>query len=310
MVYATQPDALAAVTVIPAFCWLGAGLILSLAGFRRSRRKASVLVLMLWGAFAAIEVPETISLARGWITGAELDAPDDSTLRLRVITFNAGRNGPEALREVAGFEPDVVLLQEIRALGDVERLGHDLFGDACIIEIHENDTAVVARGKLSHRTEFAAESSGRRVNAVRVTVEMDSGRRVELVSVHLSPAVVRLDYWNPDCWRMQTRIRKRHREELRQIVQELPESIPVIVGGDFNSPARDGCTSVLGPALADAFEIRGVGWGNTGPNAYPLHRMDQIWVSPGWDVLGAAAVASQHSDHRLLICDLEWPRRP
>ena len=82
----------------------------------------------------------------------------------------------------------------------------------------------------------------------------------------------------------------------------------MIVGGDFNAPQRDAALSVLGPQLRDAFPEAGQGWGDTIINEAPFLRIDQVWISPTLHPRTVTAHRTIHSDHRLVVCDLEIPR--
>lgn len=59
----------------------------------------------------------------------------------------------------------------------------------------------------------------------------------------------------------------------------------------------------LGPDLRDSFATHGVGWGGTGPNGYPLFRIDQIWTDSRIAPRKVYAQSTEHSDHRMVICE-------
>jgi len=98
-----------------------------------------------------------------------------------------------------------------------------------------------------------------------------------------------------------------HREQINRIIEHL-QSVPsgshLIVGGDFNAPPRDDALALLQSRLSDAFLTAGSGWGATGTNEYPLFRVDQVWVSNSLQPVSATAKKTQHSDHRMVVCDL------
>ena len=59
---------------------------------------------------------------------------------------------------------------------------------------------------------------------------------------------MRLDYWSPQCWRSQTENRRVRRRQLEAVIEpaaDIPPSMPLIVGGDFNAPAGDAVYRVL-----------------------------------------------------------------
>jgi endonuclease/exonuclease/phosphatase (EEP) superfamily protein YafD len=79
----------------------------------------------------------------------------------------------------------------------------------------------------------------------------------------------------------------------------------VIVGGDFNAPPTDDALAAFRQRLSDSFLTAGHGWGATGTNEYALFRVDQIWVSDGLQPASVTAHKTQHSDHRMVVCDLK-----
>ncbi len=115
------------------------------------------------------------------------------------------------------------------------------------------------------------------------------------------------DLWAPDCWREQTENRRKRRKQLEAILAPLAGSsrkAPLILGGDFNAPPGDAIFRLLSPLARDAFVEAGRGWGNTIVNQFPVLRIDQIWIDGRLQATDAYAVATQHSDHRAVVCDL------
>jgi len=127
---------------------------------------------------------------------------------------------------------------------------------------------------------------------------------VEVVSLRLTPPIVRMDLWDPGCWREQSENRKIRREQLREITARLAPDGLGIVGGDFNAPAGDAIFRLLSPGFRDSFAQAGRGWGNTALNEMPVSRVDQIWVSRSFRTAAAVARKTVHSDHRMVISDL------
>ncbi|MBI4474447.1 MAG: hypothetical protein HY646_17385 [Acidobacteria bacterium] len=79
-----------------------------------------------------------------------------------------------------------------------------------------------------------------------------------------------------------------------------------MVGGDFNAAAGDASDRDLQPDLHDAFAEAGRGWGNTLLNDLPVVRIDQIWVSRHFRAVNVRAYRTRYSDHRAVVCDLDW----
>jgi endonuclease/exonuclease/phosphatase (EEP) superfamily protein YafD len=84
----------------------------------------------------------------------------------------------------------------------------------------------------------------------------------------------------------------------------IPQSRPLIIGGDFNAPPNDGALAPLRLRLVDTFRQAGRGWGNTGTNRFPFFRVDQIWAGGSLRAESVFAQRTVHSDHRMVVCDL------
>lgn len=44
--------------------------------------------------------------------------------------------------------------------------------------------------------------------------------------------------------------------------------------------------------------------GDTFMNDFPILRIDQVWTSEHFRAVGARAKKAEHSDHRMVVCDL------
>src|SRR5262249_1555302 len=154
-----------------------------------------------------------------------------------------------------------VLLQESPSRQEVERLGRQLFhrNDGTLWGV---DASILARGHLT----AASVPPALRITCVQAHVQLVSGLETDVVSLRLTPAVVRTALWSPGCWRDQTANRRARREQLRAVVRQiaaLPTAAPLILGGDFNAPAGDAVFRLLSPRLHDTFREAGLGWGST-----------------------------------------------
>lgn len=288
--YATRWDALAAVTVVPAWCWPLPGALL--AGVRWKQRQVRT-VWALWGLFALLFVDELRPLTHPlrWLSAPSTIGKATDTWR--VVSLNCAGGDPKAAEEVRAWKPDVVLLQEIPNPEGVRVLAEKLYGsrDACVMGM---DTAVLA-------PDITAVPLPRELQRYAIVAQTLHG---PIASVRLSPSVLRVDFWSPECWKAHTENRQTRRGELRAVVAQLSRDGALLVGGDLNAPAGDGVFSELNPlGLQDAWPITGLGWGNTIANDLPIHRIDQLWLRHHTP-RALIAVKTQNSDHRMLICDL------
>ena len=221
---------------------------------------------------------------------------------VRVVSINCAAGDKRAAAEVIPYHPDIVLLQETLERQETVELARRLFGkDAGIAR--GVDTDIIARGRvravpLKGLVPFAF---------IQAHVRLTSGMSAEVFSVHFQPPVVRFDIWSPACWRDHAEKREVHREQARELAQEIasiPVTRPVIVGGDFNVPGGDGAVRAFAPRLRDTFKQGGRGWGDTVLNDMSVLRFDQIWASEQFRAANVVARMTKHSDHRMVIADL------
>ena len=301
--YALRPDVCAAVTVFPVWAWLVPGLALASPAISLRRRRMALVLAVLWLCYLVVFAEEARSLARA------LRAPSADKAgahAIRVISLNCAGGDPSAAAEVVPYHPDIVLLQEAPPAGKTDEMGRGWFGREAVV-ISGWDTAILARGELITACARAASQF------TWARIRLPSGSEIVLVSARLSPPSLRFDLWSSECWREQARLRRVHRAEMAQValaLRDAPRGVPVVIGGDFNAAGGDAVLRVLRPRLRDAFREAGRGWGNTASNGYPILRFDQVWVSKDVPVVNVVARKTQHSDHRMVICDLELGPEP
>jgi vancomycin resistance protein VanJ len=297
---AAQPDACVAVTIWPPWLWLLPGLMLAAPLVALHRRLAGIAAL-IWLLFLLLSAEEARSLARAGLRPSAFDRVRRQGESIRVVSLNCGGGSSEAAGEVAPYRPDVVLLQESPGRADVQRLAARLYGRGASVLVGP-DASLLIDGQLS-----PAPGPPRSTSFVRARAHLRRGLELELVSLRLTPPVVRMDLWAPDCWRDYAENRRTRRECLRAIVDEIravPAEMPMIVGGDFNARAGDAIYRLLGPRLRDSFPEAALGWANTALNDIPVSRIDQVWISGGLRPLALVARKTRGSDHRMVVCDL------
>ncbi|MGZ0167972.1 MAG: endonuclease/exonuclease/phosphatase family protein [Planctomycetales bacterium] len=299
--FVIQPDWLASVILVPAWCWLIPGLMLACFGFCRGNKRWSISVLALWAVFTWQFVEEARSLSRfRTLSPVEWQTVRECGHGIRIVSLNCNVGKPRCVEDVAAWEPDVVLLQESPGHEQLQKLTELLFGSDGTF-LHGGDVSILARGKLTPRF------SDRRSHFVHAEVELPTAAVLDVVSVRLSPPVPRFDFWLPGFWSDHCGKRIEHRQQIRERIEHLhnvPAERRLIVGGDFNAPPRDDALALLRSRLSDAFAEAGNGWGATGTNEYPLFRVDQIWVSKSLQAASVTAKKTLYSDHRLVVCDL------
>lgn len=275
-------------------------LVLPALGHVKRRYVAGLAAMWLICLLVFADSPQSL-LRFGSGPSAHWRSARQSGRSFRVVSLNCDTGSMAAAEEVARFEPDLVLLQESPNRTQVEQLAKQLFGNDGAA-LCGPDASIIVRGTIWPRR-IPAELNGYCVHA---QVELASGIETEVISLRLVPGLVRLDLWSLECWCEQQANRRRRREQLRAVarqIQALPDQ-PLIVGGDFNAPPGDAVFRQLRPRLRDAFAQGGRGWGNTMVNAFPVLRIDQVWISDHFRADAVSAQRTENSDHRMVVCDL------
>jgi vancomycin resistance protein VanJ len=302
VVIATRPDALAALTVFPAWTWLLPGLGVAAFGLSRKYPKPFLCVVGLWLIQALILSEEPRSLLRfGKWPSEEWKTARQHNRAIRVITINCAGGNEKALAEVAPYNPDIVLVQETPGRPDVEKIAQSLYGNDAGSWINF-DTAIMARGSVDPIT-----IKPPRGFFAQARVELRSGITVDVISLRAMTPPFRMDLWNPDDWRGYTAARDTQREQFSVITKQLsqlPDGDLIICGGDFNAPQADSVAATMAPRLRDSFAEAGRGWGDTITNDVPVLRIDQVWISRQLKPSAVVARRTVESDHRMVICDL------
>jgi endonuclease/exonuclease/phosphatase (EEP) superfamily protein YafD len=299
--YFSRADALAATTVFPVWCWAIPGGLLTGLGWKGAGRYAAA-VALAWLVIMVAFADQPAKLVLRQRSSLENEQAQGKVHALRVVSLNCNGGERRAVTELAELQPDIVLLQESPARPRLEELARQWYGEQDAV-VWSADASIIARGRLTPLPLPRAATA----YAVRARLELDSGQELEIVSLRLEPGLVRADLWAPDCWREQTENRRKRRKQLEAILAPLAASsrnAPLILGGDFNAPPGDAIFRLLSPLALDAFVEAGRGWGNTIVNQFPVLRIDQIWIGGKLRATDAYAVATQHSDHRAVVCDL------
>ena len=280
--YHVRPDWAAALTLFPAWAWL---FLSSLLCFSLRRRPGQI-GLGCWLVFALLHVEEPRSLLRSLL-------PAPAPHSLRIATVNATGSFlaiADALKEA----PDIVLVQESPAPAQW----------AGFLETHPDyqlltglDASILTKGSIE------LHHHGRFYTIARVHLH---GQTFGVGSLRLATSDPRIDLWNPQCWRDQTGIRQKQLSQIWEVRSQLPASLPIILGGDFNVPQRDRVFTRLTERLNDSFSGAARGWCNTITTDFPMLRIDQIWTSRELQSVNTYTKKSAHTDHRIYVADFKF----
>lgn len=274
--YSFRPDWATAATILPAWIWLP---LWSLS-LPEARKGIFLTGSATWLLFGAVHIEEWKSFVRAALPVPEIDSS------LTVSTINASGSIP-ALQDALSENPDILLVQESPPQTRMdELLSHHPEYDL----LYGFDCSIIARGQFANPTNGRFYTSG--------TAIVDS-REYFVVSLRLLTSAPRVDLWNPECWKSQSRIRHRQMKQIREVVALLPDDAILIVGGDFNVPQGDKVFSILDDHAIDTFATGGRGVCNTFLADIPVLRIDQIWTSPSLHCEHATARKCKNTDHRL-----------
>lgn len=302
LLYLFRWDLVYAATVYPAWVYAIGGLGIAALGRPKPFWKGWRWPLLFWTCFVLAFSEEPYSLLRmgswpsaDWTSKRHVSA-------LRIVTLNCAGGLPEAAAEVSHLEPDIVLLQESPGKAELEKLAKQLFGDKGRV-VRGPDASILAREPLTSLD--LPKATG---DFVAARTSLPDGAPCLVVSLRLTPPVLRFDYWNPACWSEYADNLRTRRDELSSIVRFVSAhrgNAALVMGGDFNAGPTPGLARVMPQDLTDAFKAAGAGWGHTAVNDYPLVRIDQIWVSPQMDIQRSYARKTVNSDHRMFVADAE-----
>lgn len=219
-----------------------------------------------------------------------------------VANFNikAGKAGaggrlPEIAEQLRGWDPDVVLLQEVDRFragsGNVdqaawlgEQLGYEhVFGANLRSGGGEYGTAILSRHPIvtSENVALPNRPGAEQRGLLKAVVRLP-GRDVSFYTTHLQSR------------RVYAGLRA---EQAREVVRILDaDENPTVIGGDFNSGPSVEAMRVMRERLTDTWAVSGRGDGATWPATGARGRIDYL-LHHGVDALGAVVTPSGLSDH-------------
>lgn len=277
--YALRPDWAVALTIFPAWAWL----VFSAFSFARIRNYLGQIGLGCWVLFVILHVEEPTSFLRSCL-------PVKTDRSIRVATVNC-TGSFQAITDALAESPDVVLIQESPSPSE----WGSFMGNHPSYELSSGiDASILVKGSIQTHQQARFYTIG------RVTIR---GITFGVGSLRLATSDPRIDLWNPACWRSQTAMRKKQLGQISEIQNNLPDSLPLILGGDYNVPQGDKVFRILQDRLSDSFNGSARGWCNTIIADLPLLRIDQIWTTRELKSVNAYTKESAHTDHRIYVAD-------
>lgn len=305
VLYTRLPDRFAAFTTFPIWVWGFFGLAACAFAYLFYKARLSLFFSVVWLFTLFLLADESLVIGSNHGQGPQSGRakPFQGSPTIRVATLNcAGQANFEKF--LAGFQPDIVFLQEIPHSYLLKNFTDTLYnGQGDYRYNNVNRCAVIVRGTLDREIKVP------NFRSQHLTTTLPDGRKIQVVNLHLQAASTNLRLWTRDCWREHRTNRQLRRLELSYALGVLQQKtayprIPALVAGDFNAPANDAVYQLLKPDFVDAFNASGSGWGNTFHRAAPLLRIDHIFASKQRFIpVRSRAFTIPDSDHRLLIAD-------
>ncbi|WP_437202760.1 endonuclease/exonuclease/phosphatase family protein [Planctomicrobium sp. SH664] len=248
---------------------------------------------LVCGCFVSLFLEEPRSLTRSIWPMTNVSPARQSFV---VVSLNCASGREAGLADLLPHQPDLVLLQESPSQEVLQRWSKELFEDDGSVAFGR-DCSIIARGNLKPLPVPAGAPD------IHCLWNSEKAGAVQVVSVRLTPPDVRLDYWNPACWKAYANLQRQQEKEAR-LISEATAAVPLpaIVGGDWNCPAGGSCDDLFITAgFQDAFRSSGRGWGKTIVNEFPFHRIDRILHTADFASHNTTASKTIHSDHRAVV---------
>ncbi|MDZ4683684.1 MAG: endonuclease/exonuclease/phosphatase family protein [Planctomycetaceae bacterium] len=236
---------------------------------------------------------------------------------LRIVSANTQGYKPDfasLLQEIARFKPDVVALQEARG---TPPLVDDVFPGWH--RLHVDYYWVGSRYPIKLVAKCDTEAFDRPAG-ILVEIETPQGP-VLLADLHqmtarrglkgMAGSELLTGAAQSDLDGFQT-LRQFESDELRGIIQQHVGDRPLIVVGDFNTPASSSLFQQTWGDLQSAYDVAGVGYGYTSPvkpqkywvSYLPWARIDHILCSADWQVRMCQVGRRRGSDHHCIAAEL------
>ena len=302
----SHADPLGLINTLGLWLYLPLPFVLLVAVALRTRAALLLLVPLVWFVveYGSLFVPHSSS---------------QQGLTLQVMTWNVlfeNRDVAGVADAIRAEQPDIVTLQELGpALSD--GLARELQAEYPYMllapQSNTRGLGILSRFPLEQVPPYADPTGNCRCQDVWIRI---GEQRIEIVNVH--PSVPHIS---------STMIGRRHvpialdtsqHERTIGLVLDRVERRrgPLLLMGDFNMTDRQPAYQRVRGLLGDAYRDAGWGFGLTYPNARgvgrirlpPIIRIDYVFYSPEWSVLGAWNGARPSSDHRYLVSRLVLPR--
>lgn len=239
--------------------------------------------------------------------------PDDRVFRF--MTFNIGTSANFQIDELAEYlkarNIDVLLVQEDAQIARFTRKMKSIGWYQ-----NKHNTIFSRWPILADSPDLPHEAGGDYLYQAEVQyVRIRRGEHEFLIGSAHAPSV-RANFYSYLHQFDEDQLRKVMDWQTRQIERvalsmDRSGSLPVVLGGDFNTPPRSPHVRPLEKRFLDVFAAIGFGYGFTYPADTPWLRLDRFYVSRQWVPLKCEVAPRFESDHRPFYVELALePARP
>jgi endonuclease/exonuclease/phosphatase family metal-dependent hydrolase len=251
-------------------------------------------------------VPDVLAPTRPGSRPATTCVPQGSDITLSVLSFNThsaqGRGGVEMeqiAREIASWDPDIVLLQEVdrnRASSRrtdqpgyyAQQLGMEMAFGVNVLHQGNGEYGVATLSKYP----IVATSNTHLPNDPSLPKAQLRG----ILNTQIKVEDTTISVYNTHLQHIYDDLRLRQMHVVTDILAADP--LPTIMGGDLNSGPNTPVLAAVGGVLRDSWPASGVGPGSTVPAANPTGRIDYVLYSDPLVPVESRVFYSQISDHR------------
>ncbi len=260
----------------------------------------------------------------GYMTFRWSPVPAASADAVTAVTFNCGEsNRPQFLAFLERENPDLIFLQDTRGRG-----AEVVAKFPGLSSVSLGQFAFVSKFPLGKPAVVESARWGGHPVAVRCETVI-RGRPTALYSVHLPTPRRELSRFLGGRRILGDLVGNSNREpvfgdyrewlaariELARALADVlaQEPLPMIVGGDFNTPDHGYIYRLFAGRMTDAFARAGRGWGLTFPGSTrnpiaffgPWLRLDYFFVGPGWEVTECRPEPGRKSQHKAVFARFE-----
>jgi endonuclease/exonuclease/phosphatase (EEP) superfamily protein YafD len=146
----------------------------------------------------------------------------------------------------------------------------------------------------------------------RARVQLSSGQSFVVASAHLP--TMRNGFWflSKGDFAASRRYLGWRATQLVEVLGKLTDTgdFPILMGGDFNTPADSPRMAIPKSSYQSAFDDAGLGFGYTYPARLPWARIDQIFGSSDWQFTACWLGPNVGSDHLPVVAEAILKARP